>query len=106
MASTPPAARSSVDARAAAPLETGARTESPAARRSRPPSLLWLVFLANGSVLAIALLLLAFSPIEVDSPIEAGQFALLLAGFVVLVALNLVMLRRGRPATQSFSPRQ
>jgi two-component system, NarL family, sensor histidine kinase UhpB len=53
-----------------------------------------LVFLANASVLVIALLLLTFSPIEIDAPIETDQFALLLAGFVVLVALNLVLLRR------------
>ena len=66
----------------------------PAARQSRPLSLLWLVFLANGSVLVMALLLLTFSPIEIDAPIEAGQFALLLAGFLVLVALNLLILRR------------
>jgi two-component system, NarL family, sensor histidine kinase UhpB len=79
MASTSPAARSSRDAQAA---------------HRRPLSLLWLVFLANGSVLVIALLLLTFSPIEIDAPIEAGQFALLLAGFVVLVALNLLILRR------------
>jgi two-component system, NarL family, sensor histidine kinase UhpB len=61
---------------------------------ARPLSLLWWVFLANGSVLVIALLLLTFSPIEIDAPIKTGQFALLLAGFVVLVALNLVLLRR------------
>jgi two-component system, NarL family, sensor histidine kinase UhpB len=57
-------------------------------------SLLWLVFLANAAVLAVAVLLLAFSPMTVDTPIQAGQFALLLAGFVVLVVLNLVLLRR------------
>lgn len=45
-------------------------------------------------VLAIALLLLTFSPITIDAPIETGQFALLLAGFLVLVALNLLLLRR------------
>jgi two-component system sensor histidine kinase UhpB len=72
----------------------GARTEPSPPQRSRPLSLLWLVFLANGTVLLIALLLLTFSPIEIDAPIETGQFALLLAGFVVLVALNLVLLRR------------
>jgi two-component system sensor histidine kinase UhpB len=54
----------------------------------------WWVLLANGSVLGVALLLLTLTPIEVDAPIKAGQFALLLAGFVVLVALNLVLLRR------------
>jgi two-component system sensor histidine kinase UhpB len=57
-------------------------------------SLLWWVFLANGTVLILALLLLAFSPIEIDAPIKIEQFALLLAGFVLLVGLNLVLLRR------------
>jgi two-component system sensor histidine kinase UhpB len=57
-------------------------------------SLLWWVFLTNGAVLVVALLLLTFSPIEIDAPIKTGQFALLLAGFVVLVALNLLLLRR------------
>jgi two-component system, NarL family, sensor histidine kinase UhpB len=57
-------------------------------------SLLWWVFLTNGLVLVIALLLLAFSPITIDAPIETGQFALLVAGFVVLVGVNLLLLRR------------
>lgn len=57
-------------------------------------SLLWWLFLANAAVLAIALLLLAFSPITVDTPIQAGQFALLVVGFVVLVALNLLLVKR------------
>jgi two-component system, NarL family, sensor histidine kinase UhpB len=64
------------------------------ARRGHPMSLLWWVFLANGAVLVIALLLLTFSPIEIDAPIKIDQFALLLAGFVVLVGLDLVLLRR------------
>jgi two-component system sensor histidine kinase UhpB len=57
-------------------------------------SLLWWVFCANGAVLVVALLLLTFSPIEIDAPIETGQFALLLGGFVALLVLNLVLLRR------------
>jgi two-component system sensor histidine kinase UhpB len=57
-------------------------------------SLLWWVFLANGAVLLIALLLLTFAPIEVHAPIQIDQFAVLLAGFVVLVGLNLLLLRR------------
>jgi two-component system, NarL family, sensor histidine kinase UhpB len=57
-------------------------------------SLLWWVFLANGAVLVIALLLLTFSPITIDAPIKVGQLALLLAGFVVLLGLNLILLRR------------
>ena len=71
-------------------------TSTPPAARSalRPVPLLWLVFLANGSVLAIALLLLAFTPITVDAPIQSSQFALLFGGFLVLLALNVVLLRR------------
>jgi two-component system, NarL family, sensor histidine kinase UhpB len=57
-------------------------------------SLLWWVFLTNGAVLVVGLLLLTFSPITIDAPIQAGQFALLLAGFLVLLGLNLVLLRR------------
>jgi two-component system, NarL family, sensor histidine kinase UhpB len=57
-------------------------------------SLLWRVFLANVLVLLVALALLTFSPIEVDSPIKFGQFLLLFVGFVVLVTMNLVLMRR------------
>ncbi len=63
-------------------------------KRGKPMSLLWWVFFANAAVLGVAVLLLAFSPITIDTPIQAEQFALLLAGFVLLVALNLVLLRR------------
>ena len=71
------------------------RAARPAARSGpRALSLLWWVFLANSAVLVVALLLLTYSQIEIDAPIESGEFALLLAGFVVLVALNLVLLRR------------
>jgi two-component system, NarL family, sensor histidine kinase UhpB len=57
-------------------------------------SLLWRVFLANVLVLLVALALLTFSPIEVSYPIKFGQFLLLFVGFVVLVTVNLVLLRR------------
>ena len=76
MTSTRPAARPALDARA------------------RPIPLLWLVFLTNALVLAVGLLLLALTPITVHSPIEAWQFALLFAGFLLLLALNVVLLRR------------
>jgi two-component system sensor histidine kinase UhpB len=57
-------------------------------------SLLWWVFLTNGSVLLVALLLLALSPITIDAPIELTQLALLVGGFSVMLVLNLVLLRR------------
>jgi two-component system sensor histidine kinase UhpB len=57
-------------------------------------SLFWRVFLANLLVLGVALALLTFSPITVDSPIKFGQFLLLLIGFLLLVTMNLLLLRR------------
>jgi two-component system sensor histidine kinase UhpB len=84
----------SLDARTASAAEAAGPTPPPETPGSRATSLLWRVFLANGSVLVVALLLLTLTPIEIDAPIKAGQFALLLAGFVVLVALNLLLLRR------------
>jgi two-component system sensor histidine kinase UhpB len=57
-------------------------------------SLLWWVFLANGAVLFVAFLLLAFSPIEISAPIALGQLALLVVGLVAMLALNFFLLRR------------
>ena len=92
MAIESPASRSSPEASAASTEAFRLAPASTESRRGRP--LLWLVFTANCLVFLAALLLLAFSPITIDAPIEIDQFALLVAGFVVLVALNLLMLRR------------
>jgi two-component system, NarL family, sensor histidine kinase UhpB len=100
MASRSPTARSSLDARAAPELSRDRSADTPRLQRRRW-SLLWFVFLANCSVLVVALLLLTFSPIEIDAPIKTGQFLLLLSGFVVLVGVNLLILRRVlRPLVQ------
>ena len=93
MTSAPPAARSPRDAPDISAPDGDTRTQ-PAESRRGAVSLLWWVFLTNGSVLVIALLLLALSPITIDARIESGQFALLMGGFVVLVGVNLVLLRR------------
>jgi two-component system sensor histidine kinase UhpB len=93
MTSTRSAARPALDARAASAPD-GGRAEPEVGTRARAIPLLWLVFLTNALVLAVALLLLAFTPITVHAPIETGQFALLFAGFVVLLVLNVVLLRR------------
>jgi two-component system sensor histidine kinase UhpB len=69
-------------------------TSTRPAARARPIPLLWLVFLTNALVLAVGLLLLAFTPITVHAPNETGQFALLFAGFILLLLLNVVLLRR------------
>ena len=93
MTSTPPATRPSLDARSGrAPLNGGVPLGE--TTRRHPMSLLWWVFLANGAVLLLALLLLAFTPIEIHAPIEIDQLVLLVAGFVVLIGLDFVLLRR------------
>ena len=94
LTSTPPAAGSSLDARATPARDVGSQSQFTGSGRRRPWSLLWWVFLANGLVLVVALLLLALSPVTIDAPIRTGQLAALLAGFVVLLGLNLVLLRR------------
>jgi two-component system, NarL family, sensor histidine kinase UhpB len=88
-----PGAGSVFDARATSVSDDG-RTSAVSPRRTRRIPLLWLIFLANALVLAVVLLLLAFTPITVHAPIELGQFALLFAGFLVLLLLNAVLLRR------------
>jgi two-component system sensor histidine kinase UhpB len=56
-------------------------------------SLFMRVLLANGVVLAIATLLLLFSPIEISYPVTNTQAVILVTGFLVSIALNLVLLR-------------
>jgi two-component system sensor histidine kinase UhpB len=52
------------------------------------------VFLANGSVLLVAFLLLALSPVEIHAPITAGQLGILFAGFAAMLVVNVIVLRR------------
>jgi two-component system, NarL family, sensor histidine kinase UhpB len=52
------------------------------------------VFLVNSVVLTVATLLLLFSPIEINAPVTTGQALILVAGFLVSLAANLVLLRR------------
>jgi two-component system sensor histidine kinase UhpB len=57
-------------------------------------SLLSRVFLANAAVLAAITLLLLFSPIEISYPVTETQSVILVAGFLVSLIVNLVLLRR------------
>jgi len=67
--------------------------QSPPARGLRL-SLLTRVFLANAAVLAIATLLLLFSPVEISYPVTENQAILLVIAFAVSLVLNIVLLRR------------
>ena len=80
----------------------GPRPEVSSTRRSALPPyeggglpLLWRLFLANGAVLALVVLLLAVTPIEIRAPIVTlEQLLLLLGGLAVMLAINLFLLRR------------
>ena len=90
MTSIPPATRPSLDARSGrAPLNGGVPLAE--TTRRHPMSLLWWVFLANGAVLFLALLLLAFTP-DHDRRADPGR--------AVRAALG-GLRRAGRPWTSS-----
>jgi two-component system, NarL family, sensor histidine kinase UhpB len=56
--------------------------------------LLWRVFLSNAAVLAVATLALAVSPLTVSFPIALAEIVVLGAGVAVMLAVDLVLLRR------------
>jgi two-component system, NarL family, sensor histidine kinase UhpB len=60
----------------------------------RPLSLFWRIFTVNSALLGAIALLLLFSPIEIHAPIKPTQAAIVLAGLVVTIAANAVLLRR------------
>jgi two-component system, NarL family, sensor histidine kinase UhpB len=77
------------------PREAGARRGTPEALRPVQHSLLWHLFLANGGVLALIVVLLAVTPIEITAPfVTIDQLLILLAGLAVMLAINLILLRR------------
>jgi two-component system sensor histidine kinase UhpB len=89
----------------AVPVEPGVpETNSPSESRARHEqaslnrggrSLLWRLFLANGAVLALVVVLLAVTPIEISAPIVTlQQLLILVAGLVVMLAIDLLLLRR------------
>jgi two-component system sensor histidine kinase UhpB len=57
-------------------------------------SLFTRVLLANAVVLAIATLLLIFSPIEISYPVTDTQAVILIVGFAVSVIFNMLLLRQ------------
>ncbi len=78
---------------------TGARAprgRAPRASSAQPQrlSILWWVFLTNASVVCVAVLLLALTPITVSTPIALTEFVVLIAGLVTMLLINLFLLRR------------
>jgi two-component system, NarL family, sensor histidine kinase UhpB len=83
-------------------VKVAPRSEASSAGRSALPPyggeglpLFWRLFLANGAVLALAVLVLAVTPIEIRAPlVTLEQLLILLAGLLVMLAINLFLLRR------------
>lgn len=63
-------------------------------RASRAVPMLWRVFAASASVFALAFALLVLSPIEIHARIRLTELVLLLAGLVVMLVLDLLLLRQ------------
>jgi two-component system, NarL family, sensor histidine kinase UhpB len=71
---------------------TAEATGGPA--RSHGMPLLWRLFLANVSVLIVAGLLLALTPVTLHAPVRTAELVILAAGLLVMAATNLLLLRR------------
>jgi two-component system sensor histidine kinase UhpB len=55
--------------------------------------LLWLVAFANAAVLAVATLALVLAPITVSIPVTFTEFAVLVAGMIVMFAVSVLLIR-------------
>jgi two-component system sensor histidine kinase UhpB len=70
-----------------------AKDRSPPTDR-RPLPMLWRVFAANAAVFALAFALLALAPVTLHASIRLEEIVLLLAGLVVMLVLDLVLVRQ------------
>ena len=66
----------------------------PGPRNHEVVSLLWRVFAVNAAIVVAAVVVLALSPATVSSRITAGELAVLGAGVLAVLAINLLALRR------------
>jgi two-component system, NarL family, sensor histidine kinase UhpB len=71
-----------------------AAAATPAPTATKRHSLLWRLSLIDLSVLAVIVLLLTLTPITLHAPPKEAEVAVLLAGFAVIAAANLWLLRR------------
>ncbi len=55
--------------------------------------MLWRVFAANAAVFALAFALLALAPVTLHASIRLEELVLLVAGLVVMLVIDLVLLR-------------
>ena len=66
---------------------------SPMRTRLMPAPLLWRVFAANAAMLTLAFAGLVVAPVTVSAPVAASELAVLVAGLLGLLVLNLALLR-------------
>ena len=55
--------------------------------------LYWRVFATNATAVLLAFLALVFAPVTVSIPVTAAELAILVAGLLAMLALNLILLR-------------
>lgn len=60
----------------------------------RPLPMLWRVFGANAAVFLLALALLALAPVTLHASVRLEELVVLLAGLIVMLALDLLLVRR------------
>ncbi|MBV8989130.1 MAG: sensor histidine kinase [Solirubrobacterales bacterium] len=70
-----------------------ARREDEARSTSRAVPMLWRVFAANAAVFALAFALLALTPFEIHARIRLIELVILIAGLVVMLVVDLLLLR-------------
>jgi two-component system, NarL family, sensor histidine kinase UhpB len=63
-------------------------------KRGWPRSLLWRLFVATALPLAVTAALLIFGPVTISYPITAGEAIGVVAGLAVVLAADLILLRR------------
>jgi two-component system sensor histidine kinase UhpB len=56
--------------------------------------MLWRVFVANAAVFALAFALLALAPVEIHAPIRLDEVVILVAGLVVMLLVDLLLVRQ------------
>ena len=74
--------------------ETLSAEDRPPSGRPRPRPMLWRVFAANAAVFAVAFALLALAPVTLHASIRLEELVLLLAGLIVMLALDLLLVRQ------------
>jgi two-component system, NarL family, sensor histidine kinase UhpB len=79
-------------------VRAGTNTPPPGDHRpapsGRPLPMLWRVFAANAAVFALAFALLGLAPVTLHASVRVEELVLLLAGLVVMLALDLLLVRQ------------